>query len=385
MALEFQLDHQDHKKVEDFIARSAAGISAISLHPKAAATQISVAETARDAGLDVFYDPRTERLEHHGFTLQGLPGFTGTPYNLDDLAASVDQRQRLVDAVLEATPDVVTVVTPPHFLARDARTSHLDLALAEATRLGTDKRVRPVLMMTTRFVIEDAVELAAEYAAARFDEIELRFTPLGGEDDGIPKIRAAFAIADAFRAAGLKVILGRSGNVGQTAYALGHVDGYSMGIGQMEHVDHAADINRQKQPPKLDEDGKKVKSGGAWQGVYIPGLATTLSMKRARALLGHTDVRTKLLCRIDHCANSLLGPVTDYRSHYLHSRAAEAAKLATTPLAWRGKIETDRLQRALELRELVNTKYRAAGEPELKDRTLRSLVDDIEEERAAVA
>jgi hypothetical protein len=385
MALEFQLDHQDHKKVEDFIARSAAGVSAISLHPKVAAAQRGVAETARDAGLEVLYDPRTERLEHEGFTLQGIPGYTGTPYNLDALAANVDQRQQLIDAVLGATPDVVTIVTPPHFLARDARTSHLDLALAEATRLSTDKRVRPVLMMKARFPVADAAELAREYAAAGFDEIELRFTPLGGEDDGIPKIRAAFTIADLFRSAGLKVILGRSGNVGQTAYALGHVDGYSMGIGQMEHVNHSADITRQKQPPKLDEEGNKVKSGGAWQGVYIPNLATTLSMKRARTLLGHTDVRTKLLCRIDHCANSLLGPVTDYRSHYLHSRAAEAERLAATPPAWRGKIETDRLQRALELRELVNTKYRAAGEPELKVRTLQSLVDGIEEERAAVA
>lgn len=42
-------------------------------------------------------------------------------------------------------------------------------------------------------------------------------------------------------------------------------------------------------------------------------------------------------------------------------------------------------QHARELRELVNTKYRAAGEPELKVRTLQSLVDGIEEERAAVA
>ena len=385
MALELQLDHQDHKKVEDFIARSPGGLSAITLHPKAAANQLGAAEAAREAGLEVLYDPRTERLEHHGYTLKGLPGYTGTPYDLNLLAASLDRRQQLVDAVLEATPSAVTIVTPPHFFARDSRTSHLNLALAEATKLSTDTRVRPVLMLRARFSAADAIKLAAEYAAAGFEEIELRFTPLGSEDDGIPKIRATFAIADTFRAAGLRVVLGRSGNVGQTAFALGHVDAYSMGIGQMEHVDHAGDISRQKQEPKVDEAGNKIKSGGVWQGVYIPGLAATLSMKRARALLGHSDVRTKLLCRIDHCANSLMGPVTDYRSHYLHSRAAEAARLVATPTAWRGKIETDRLQRALELRNLVNARYRADAEPILKTRTLQSLVDGIEEERAAVA
>jgi len=99
MALELQLDHQDHKKVEDFIARSPGGLSAITLHPKAAANQLGAAEAAREAGLEVLYDPRTERLEHHGYTLKGLPGYTGTPYDLNLLAASLDRRQQLVDAV----------------------------------------------------------------------------------------------------------------------------------------------------------------------------------------------------------------------------------------------------------------------------------------------
>jgi hypothetical protein len=385
MALEFQLDHQDHKKVEDFLARSPQGVHAISLHPKAAANQIAAAEAARDAGVEVLYDPRTERLEHEGFTLRGLPGYTGARYNLESLAASLDQRQQLVEAVLAAHPKIVTAVTPPHFYARDTPSAHLNLALAEATRLSTDKPVRPVLMLKSRFNQKEAEQLAAEYASAGFEAIDLRFTPLGSEDDGIPKIRDAFAVADTFRAAGLRVVLGRAGNVGQTAYALGHVDGYSMGIGQMEHVNHSSDITRQKQKPKVDDEGNKVKNKGIWQGVYLPGLAATVSMKRARDLLGHSDVRTRLGCRLDHCANSLMGPVTDYRSHYLHSRAADASRLLATPAAWRGKVETDRLQRALELRELVNEKYRRASEPRLKTRTLRSLLDGIEEERAAVA
>lgn len=385
MALEFQLDHQDHKKVEDFLARTPEGVSAISLHPKVAANQQGAAEAARDAGLDVLYDPRTERLEHEGLTLNGLPGYTGTPYDLDELAADLTKRQALVDAVLAAHPEFVTIVTPPHFYARDQRSANLNLALAEASKLGTDKRVRPVLMLKARFNVTDATHLAADYAAAGFDEIDLRFTPLGGEDDGIPKVRIAFAIADIFREAGLRVIFGRAGNVGQTAFALGHADGYSMGIGQLEHVNHASDINRQKQKPKLDEDGNKVKNKGTWQGVYLPGLAATVSMKRARDLLGHSDVRTRLGCRLDHCANSLMGPVSDYRSHYLHSRSADASRLLGTPTAWRGKIETDRLQRALELRDLVNAKYRADAEPLLKTRTLRSLLDGIEEARSAVA
>lgn len=230
MALEFQLDHQDHKKVEDFLARTPTGVSAITLHPKAVSNQLGAAEVAREAGIEVLYDPRTERLEHHGLTLKGLAGYTGTPYDLDELAANLDRRQALVDAVLEAHPEFTSIITPPHFYAQDRRSAHLNLALAEATKLGTDKKVRPVLLLKARFGAAEAALLAADYAAAGFDEIELRFTPLGSEDDGIPKIRAAFAVADAFRDAGMRVIFGRAGNVGQTAFALGHADGYSMGV-----------------------------------------------------------------------------------------------------------------------------------------------------------
>jgi len=260
------------------------------------------------------------------------------------------------------------------------RGGRLNLALAEAAKLATDKPVRPVLMLKSRFDIEDTRTLAREYADAGVSQLDLRFTPLGGEGDGIPKIRTAFKIADIFRAAGLRVLLGRSGNIGQAAFALGHVDGYSVGIGQMEHVSHATDISRQKRPPTVDEDGNK--KGGVWQGVYLPGLAATVSMKRARQLLENSDVRTRLGCRIDGCANSLVGPVVDYRSHYLHSRASDVARLLQTPRDWRPKLETDRLRRALELRELVNERYRAPESSALATRTLKSLLDGIEEERA---
>ena len=256
MSVEFQLDHQDHHKVEDFLARQSAGVSAIILHTKAAKHQAAAAEAALTAGLEVLYDPRTERLEHPGLTLGGLPGYTGEPCDLDRLAASIDERQRLVDAVVTAHPDVVTMVTPPHFVVRDRRGAHLNLALAEAARHASSKRVRPVLTLKSRLSQELAQEIAEIYAAAGFTEIDLRFTPLGSENDGIPKIRSAFATARLFREVGMRVVLGRSGNIGQTAFALGHADGFSVGVGQMERVDHAADVSRQKRPPKLDADGK---------------------------------------------------------------------------------------------------------------------------------
>ncbi len=380
MSVEFQLGYQDHLKVEDFLARQSKGVGAISLHPKAASHQKAAAEAAKDAGLEVLFDPRTERLTHPGNSHEGLPAYAGQLYNLDALASDITARQVLADVVLAAHPDTTTIVTPPYFLISDERTAQLNLALAEATKLVTDMRVRPVLMLRSRYSQAGAASLIKDYAEAGFTEIDLRFTPLGGENDSIQKIRSAFAIADLARAAGFRIVLGRSGNIGQAAFALGHVDAYSVGIGEMEHIDHSADLSRQNRPVTLDENGHK--KGGRWEGVYLPGLAITVSKKRAKELLGHSDIRTRLGCRIDSCANSLLGPTTDHKGHYLHARAAEMAALIDTPAAWRAKTETDRLRRAIELRDLINAKYRGVGDPPLKTRTLRSLVDGIEEERA---
>ena len=107
----------------------------------------------------------------------------------------------------------------------------------------------------------------------------------------------------------------------------------------------------------------------------------TVSKKTAQRLLAHSDIRTRIGCRTGQCANSLTGPTNDHKAHYLHARAADMAKLITTPAAWRAKAETDRLRRAIELRQLLNKSYRAAGEPELKIRALLSLVDDIQQSR----
>lgn len=72
VGVEFSLGRQDHKKVEDFLSRSSAGVSSIVLDTKAARHQSGAAEAARDAGIDVIFDPQTDRLCDPGFDLPGL-------------------------------------------------------------------------------------------------------------------------------------------------------------------------------------------------------------------------------------------------------------------------------------------------------------------------
>jgi hypothetical protein len=380
--VEFRLGRQDHNKVEDFLVREPGGVSAITLDTTAARHQQGAAEAAREAGVNVLFDPATERLADIGFELEGLSYYDGAPYDVNRLARDASARATLVGQVVEAQPETMTVITPPHFYVHDDRSANLNVALAEATLHETDRPVRATLVLARKYGETAAKRLATDYAQAGIRLLDLRVSPLGGDNESVAKIRSVFRLADTFRDAGMEVILGFSGNIGQSAVALGHVAHYSVGIGLREKVNHAEMISRQKTPPKLT-DGDEGDRFGATAGIYLPGPAITLSRKAGAALLGNTDIRTRIGCRLGICGQSVAGPARDPREHYLHARAHEMNELLRRPEPWRPTAEMDRLRRALELRELINEHYLTADVRKLNTRTLRSLLDDIEVELAA--
>lgn len=383
MGVEFRLGRQDAHKAEDFLARRPDGVSGITLDTAYARYQLDAAEAARDAGVDVLYDPATERMADRGFEPTGVAFYTGEPFDVDLLARDAASRTRLVEGVFAAHPDATTIVTPPHFHVHDLRSASLNVALAEETVHLSDKRVRAPLVINRKFAAETAAALAADYAAVGIGVVDLRVTPLGGENESVKKIKSVFDIADAFAAAGIEVILGYSGNIGQTAVALGHATHYSVGVGLREQVNHSATITRQKAPPREAQGGGG--HFGAVAGIYLPGPAVTVGRKAGKTLLDNTDIRTRIGCRIDGCGRSVSGPAADPREHYLHARAAEIAAMLERPAPWRASMEKDRLSRALELRELINGRYLTSDVKPLGTRTLRSLIDDIDVERAMTA
>ncbi|CCH86264.1 conserved protein of unknown function [Modestobacter italicus] len=381
MGVEFRLGGGDHKVAEDFLAHQAAGVSAIVVDTKAAKHQQAAAEAAADAGVKVYFDPATERLADVGFELPGLAYYPPTPYDVDKLAQQPAQRTALVAGVLAAHPRFVTTVTPPHFFVRDERSANLNVSLAEETLHEHGADVRATLVLSSRYPVAAAAELAAEYRRAGIRDMELRISPLGGEDESVRKIRSSFALLRAFTDSALTVTLGLSGNVGQTAMALGHAQHYSVGIGLRERVNHAGTISRQKQPPKPPKDGEEDGGGGPIAGIYLPGPALTVSRKLGASYLANTDIRTRVGCRLGACGTSVSGPKNDPRGHYLHARATEVDKLMSTPERWRPGMEVDRLTRARDLRRLINDKHRGPEDPVLNIRTLSSLLEDIAIER----
>lgn len=379
MGIQFRLGPNDHKPVEDFLAREHAGIGAITLDTKAARHQVAAAAAAVDAGLHVYWEPAAERLAEAGFGLDKFPLWTGKPYNIDDLSANQAARAALVGLTVEKHPARITHVTAPHFYVTDERTARLNVDLAERTRLtvGEDMPTRAVITISTTALGRLGIDLAAEYAGAGIGDVEIRFSPFGGDDEGIRKIRTAFGVLDQFREHDLNVTLGQSGNIGRAALAMGHADAYSVGLGMLEKVNHSQTMARYRKVPDPDKD----QGGGAAGGIYLPRLGATVSAKAARQLLSHTDIRTRVGCRIGSCHNSVTGPLDDRRAHYLHSRSSEVVEMLRRPAPWRGAMEIDRLNEAIGLRERVNEHYLSDDVHKLGTRTLRSLIDEIEHEQ----
>lgn len=384
MTVQFRLGHNHHKVVEDFLSRTPHATAAITLDSKAGHHQGQAADAAREHGVSVFYEPSAERLAEPGYGLESFPLWVGVPYSIDDLAASMNARDVLVQRTIDAHPEGVTHVTAPHFYVQTERAARLNIDLAEITQLRADKPVRAVLTIANKFAGQHAAELAAEYVRAGITELELRLSPFGGEDESLKKIRDGFATAQAFTDAGLDVTLGQSGNLGQVAVALGHVRSYSVGIGQLERVDHAAQINRQKQVPKPRTDSEP--GGGPQTGVYLNGLAFTAPPRMARVVLEHSDLRTRVGCREGRCGTSVRGPLLDTRDHYLHSRDIHMRHLLDQPQGWRATSEIQHLQAALNLRQHINAHYLGSGRLKIQSlpvRTLESLISDMQSARQA--
>ena len=191
MSVEFDLGPQDHHKAEDFLAHGADGVAAIRLHALRAHHHAATAETARDAGIDVLWDPRTERLtapDPDGY-LRGLPGAADGPLDLDLLAARSALRLQLVEQVLAAHPEQATLITPPTFVIENESTARLVVDLADSARVQSGLQVRPRLILSSKLAPAVLEELAKELVDGGISAVELQVTPMTAERAGLRKVR----------------------------------------------------------------------------------------------------------------------------------------------------------------------------------------------------
>ncbi len=373
--IEYRLGRSDHRIVEDFLGSGADGVAGILLEAKNLRFQQEVAEAARAVEVQVFVEPLTERLTEPGFDPSSLDYWNSYPIRRDELGTSA-ARADFVERVIDPQLKYASVLVPPHFFVDDMQTLGLNIALVRqaVATYGADFAIRPILAVQRNFLAEfnRASEVAAQYTQTGVASIDLRFSPLGGEEEGSRKVRSAFAITRTFRDAGLAVIMGSQGNIGHAGLALGLAEGFSVGIGYRESYNYRQAINRQGKAPAKG-DGRR----GPTSGVYLPEAALTIPRQVAETLYQDRHIRTRLACMKGACAQAIDGPTRDPRGHYLHARTSEVAATLARPIRWRPMLERDRLIRAIEIRGILEG-HLPSDTPSFSSRTLRTLVGELE-------
>lgn len=381
MGVEFRLTRNDHLVVESFLRRPTGGVAGIQVEARHVERQQGAIEAAVAAGLDVTIDPLTERLVADGYDASRL-NYYDREGPLDpavDLARR-HQREEFVDRVLAVQVDRASLLTPPHFFVEHDEAVDLNLSLLRtAIRRQPDAPVRPILAVQRSFIAKPntAALIAGRYAHEGATRIELWISPVGGEDEGTQKVRSTLETVAAFRNAGLDVVLGRQGALGETALALGVASRFSVGIGLMERFNHKSAMANQRRPAEGGTMGPQA-------GVYVPEASVTISRKLARELYSDARIRSLIACRLPCCSRQIEGPVKDPRRHYLTTRAHDVNRISQQPGPWRPNLQRDRLQTALERREVLN-KHLPSGAPRVKTRTILALLDELDARSAAAA
>ena len=377
--VEFRLGRNDHLTVEDFLSHGPEGVEGIVVDAKYLHRHRVAIDAARQAGVAIHVEPLTERL-----VVEGLS--TGeVDYGFESIDPAVDlatgaARDRLVDAVVGPQTDAASALTPPHFFVDSDEALDLHLALVRCTARRFAAPLRPILAVQRVFLDQPG---RAELVARRLlhegvRAVDLRISPLGGDNEGPIKIRSVLQILHAFHRSGVAVIMGSQGTIGETALAMGLAQGFSVGIGYRERYDHKAAISRQRKPTSSSGAGPR----GPVAGVYLRGADITVSTGVGKEVFSDREVRIRVSCRLGACGQHIDGPTRDPRGHYLHARAADAAEILRRPEPWRPMQQRDRLVRAIDLRDLID---RHLPTRRLQTRTLRTLVDALDQRMQAAA
>lgn len=375
--VEFRLGRNDHLVVEDFLSDGPAGVAGITVDAKYVDLQQAAIDAAHAANVAVHVEPLTERLVAEGYSTRGLDYGIDTVINPAVHLASPTARAEFIESVVEPQLEVATAVTPPHFFVANDDALDLNLRLVQQTVQAFGPPVRPILAVQRTYIDQpDLPELIARrYRHAGAESIELRISPLGGEREGPIKLRSVFRILDGFRAAGMHVVVGSQGTIGETSLSLGLASGFSVGVGYRESYDHKSAISRQRAPRRTNSSSKGPR--GPIAGVYLPSPAITIPRSVGKELYQDPAIRSRLICRLGACAEHVDGPIRDPRGHYLHARAADVSGVLAQPEQWRPMLQRDRLVGAVDLRELVNKRLPAKTNP-LATRTLTTLISELD-------
>jgi hypothetical protein len=374
MGIEFHLGRNDHKVTEDFLTGGHRVVDGITIEAHNVQRQHEVIEAAQRSAVPVRIDLLLERLTNPGFDYGPLPYVSDAGISKRSLHRSQAERARLVDAALAFQESVASQLVAPHVFASDGRDDQLVVDLAEETLQAagtTDVRVI-VAANRDRLARDDGLagrELADGLAAIGAASVELRLSPTGDREMSLNKVRSIFSVVRDFEDSIQNVVLGYQGILGPAALANGVSEGFSVGLGLREKYDYSS-----LRQPRSSSDS----SYGPQPGVYLPSAGSTVTRRMAADLFKDSGIRSRLRCPYLCCRGNIEGPAADPRTHYLVSRTRQLTELLDKPIAWRARMEQQRLQGAVDTATMINDGHVPADSHPIKTRTLKSLIEFLE-------
>jgi hypothetical protein len=379
MGIEFHLGRNDHKVVEDFLAAGHRVVDGVTLDAHNVERQRGAIEAAQQAGVPVRLDLLLERLTNPGFDYGPLSYVPEGRLNKRRLRTNRADRSRLVEESLDFQQPVVSQFVAPHFFTADERDDETVVALAEETLQAVGSSDVRVVVAANRDRLDEAEGQAARVlaeglATVGVSNVELRLSPTGDRDMSLAKLRSIFDLVELFEDNIDTVVLGYQGIIGPAAIAAGLTSAFSVGVGLREKYDYSS-----LRQPRSGGDN----SYGPQPGVYLPAAGSTVTKKMAVGLYKDPDIRSRLRCPYSCCKGNIEGPATDPRAHYLHSRASQLTEVLDKPIAWRGRMEQQRLQESLDTAVMINDGHVPKDCHPIKTRTLRSLIEYLEPDAGA--
>ena len=334
--------------------------------------------------MSVNIDLMLDRLQNPGFDYGPLPYLPGVAIRGESLHQDGSLRRQLVEGTVEFQSGLEASITAPLLHSDDALHDDVVIALAADTIAAAGAEPVRVIIAANRDRLA-----ANDFAAARYladglasigvSTVELRLSPTGNKDMSESKIKSMLAVTQMFADVIPDVVLGYQGIVGPAAVSMGVVSGFTTGIGLREQYDYT-NLRKPHEPAEDDDH-----AFGPQAGVRLPNADATVPRRFAEALYQDIGIRARLRYTYACCQGCIDGPAHDPRGHYLRSRTEELTSMLDRPLAWRQRMEQQRLERATDTIEMINANHVPDKCHPIKTRTLRSLSSLLDRDEPTAA
>jgi hypothetical protein len=225
------------------------------------------------------------------------------------------------------------VLAPTHYLQEESQDwLAQDSYVAQELRTDLDRRGLAAVkiiypLVATMRALHDKqrrTQIIKTLSTLPADQISLRIVGFG-KNSGPIVVRNIIAAIRELRSCNSLLLIERAGLIGQALYAMGLVDNIETGIAAGETYD----VSHRLKPPS-------ARRGGAYQGVVIESLGTTVDIKIAKALFAGALGRTRFACSdLSCCPQGAKSMIANRRRHSLLSQQRQFERLAALPPAQR--------------------------------------------------